>query len=151
MAILNSLERKFIMVASVRHTSFTNTTGAVVVAGGATVEKGQDYGLEVVSRTLAAVDIGDQPGETQDAAGMIFAEFKGVVIKCVTSLEVFRVAGGITYAFYYLIDERAYPGYSITTANGVSTLNFQDGATAAGNGLLVAGDIVRMTVAIGNS
>lgn len=137
------------MVASVRHTEFTNATGAVVVAGGATVEKGQDYGLEVVSRTLAAIDVGNGAGKTQHAAGMIFAEFKGVTIKSVPSIEVYRVAGGVTYKFTYLTDARAYPGYIISTANGVSTLRFRDGG--AGNGLLLAADIVVMTVEVGNS
>ena len=137
------------MVASVRHTEFTNATGSVVAAGGATVEKGQDYGLEVVSRTLAAIDVGSTAGKNQHASGMIMAEFKGVTIKSVPSLEVYRVAGGVTYKFTYLTDARAYPGYSISTANGVSTLRFRDGG--AGNGLLVAGDIVVATVEVGNS
>jgi hypothetical protein len=137
------------MVASVRHSEFTNTTGAVVAAGGATVEKGQDYGFEVVSRTLAAADVGNGVGQTQHAQGMIFAEFQGVTVKSVTSLEVYRVAGGVTYKFTYLTDARAYPGYIISTANGVTTLRFRDGG--AGNGLLLANDIVRMSVEVGNS
>jgi len=136
------------MVASVRHTEFTNATGAVVAAGGAEVEKGQDYGFEVVKRTLAAADIGTDEGETQHASGMIFAEFKGVVVKNVT-LEIQRVAGGFNYNFTYLTDARAYPGWKVVTANGVSTLRFRDGG--AGNGLLVAGDIVVATVEVGNS
>lgn len=136
------------MVASVRHTDFTNATGAVVAAGGATVEKGQDYGFEIVKRTLAAIDVGNAAGKTQDANGMIFAEFKGVTIKNVT-LEVQRIAGGFNYNFTYLTDARAYPGFKVTTANGVSTLRVRDGGS--GNGLLVAGDIVIATVEVGNS
>ncbi len=138
------------MVASVRHTEFTNATGAVVAAGGATVEKGQDYCFETVSRTLAAIDVGSTAGKTQHASGMIFAEFKGVTIKSVVSVEVFRDAGtGFFYDFTYLTNARAYPGYKIVTANGVSTLMFRDGG--AGNGLLVATDKVVITVEIGNS
>ncbi|MDW0271703.1 MAG: hypothetical protein QN834_09900 [Nitrososphaeraceae archaeon] len=139
------------MVASVRHTEFTNATGAVVVAGGATVEKGQDYGFEVISRTLAAADVdaGAGAGTARHAAGMIFAEFKGIAVKSVPSLEVFRVAGGITYRFTYLTNATAKFGYSFSTTDGITTLRFKDGA--AGNGLLVAGDIVVATVEVGNS
>lgn len=136
------------MVASVRHTEFTNATGSVVAAGGAAVEKGQDYGFEVVKRTLAAIDVGSTAGKTQHASGMIFAEFQGVVVKSVT-LAIQRVAGGFTYNFTYLTDARAYPGFQVVTANGVSTLRFRDGG--AGNGLLLAGDIVVATVEVGNS
>ncbi len=138
------------MVASVRHTEFTNATGAVVAAGGATVEKGQDYGFDVVSRTLAVADVGAGAGQTQDAAGMIFAEFKGVTIKSVGSVQVYRDAGdGFFYSFTYLTDDWASPGYKIVTANGVSTLMFRDNAIA--NGLLIATDKVVITVEIGNS
>lgn len=137
------------MVASVRHSEFTNATGAVVAAGGATVEKGQTYCFETVSRTLAAADVGAGAGQTQHAAGMIFAEFKGVTVKAVTSLAVYRIAGGVTYLFTYLTDAKANPGYIISNANDISTLRFRDGG--AGNGLLVTGDIVVMTVEVGNS
>lgn len=137
------------MVMSVRHVELTNETGAVVAVGGASTTVGQDYSGLVVKRTLAAADIGTGAGTTQHAAGMIFAEVYGGEVKGVTSLEVFRIAGGITYKLTYVTDARVYPGFSVTTANGVSTLRFRDGG--AGNGLLVAGDIVVMNIEVGNS
>lgn len=137
------------MVMSVRNVELTNPTGAVVAVGGASTQIGQDYSGIVTRRTLAAIDIGNTAGKTQHAAGMIFAEVYGGVVKGVTSLEVFRIAGGITYKLTYLTDARVYPGFSVTNLNGVSTVRFRDGG--AGNGLLVAGDIVVMTLEVGNS
>lgn len=137
------------MVASVRHTDFTNATGAVVAAGGATVEKGQDYATHTISRTLAAIDVGNAAGKTQDAAGMIFAEFAGVVAKSVVSISIFRagvlfMAGGDAATTVV-----AKPKYTITTANGISTVRLID--TAAGVGLMAAADVVVMAIEVGNS
>jgi len=137
------------MVASVRHMVFTNATGAVVAAGGATVEKGQDYAAHTISRTLAAIDVGNTAGKTQHASGMIFAEFAGVAAKAVLSISVFRagvlfMAGGDSATTVV-----AKPKYTITTGNGVSTVRLID--TAAGVGLLAADDVVVMAIAVGNS
>ena len=138
------------MVASLRYTGLTNTTGAAVLAGGATIEKGQDYAVHAVPRTLVAADVGTGAGQIRHAQGMIFAEFKGVLIKGVISLQVFRPgANGFFYKFDYLTDATANDGYAITNANGISTLRFRD--AAAGNGILAANDIVVITVAVGNS
>lgn len=140
------------MVAVIRHTALTNTTGAVVAAGGAIVDVGQDYAFQNVTRTLAVIDVGAGAGKTQHASGMIFAEFKGATIKSVT-LEVQRDAAGdgtgFFYNFYYLTDARAYVGYKIVTANGVSTLYLRDGGV--GNGLLVATDKIVAKIELGNS
>ncbi len=137
------------MVASVRHKVFTNDTGAVVAAGGASVEKAQDYAAYTISRTLAAIDVGAGAGKTQHASGMIFAEFEGVTAKAVVSLSVFRagvlfMAGGDLATTIV-----AKPKYTITTANGVSTVRLVD--TAAGVALLAADDVVVMTIVVGNS
>ncbi len=139
------------MVASVRHTNFTNTTGAVVAAGGATVEKGQDYAIHTISRTLAVIDVGNAAGKTQDAAGMIFAEFAGVTAKSVVSISIFR-AGVLFMAGGNLATTQvAKPAYTITTANGISTVRLIDAATAAGAGLMAAADVVVMAIEVGNS
>lgn len=137
------------MVASVRHSVFANATGAVVAAGGATVEKGQDYATHTISRTLAAIDVGVGAGKTQHASGMIFAEFQGVLAKAVISISVFRagvlfMAGGDAATTVV-----AKPKYTITDANGVSTVRLVD--TAAGVGLLAANDVVVMAIVVGNS
>lgn len=137
------------MVMSVRNVELSNATGAVIATGGASTQIGQDYSGIVVRRTLAAIDVGSTAGKTQHASGMIFAEVYGGNVKGVTSLEVFRIAGGITYKLTYLTDARVYPGFSVTNLNGVSTVRFRDGG--AGNGLLVAGDIVVMVLEVGNS
>ena len=137
------------MVMSVRNVELLNATGAVVAVGGASTKVGQDYSGVVVRRTLAAIDVGSGAGKTQHASGMIFAEVYGGEVKGVTSLEVFRIANGITYKLTYLTDARVYPGFSVSTTSGVSTVRFRDGG--AGNGLLVEGDIVVMTLEIGNS
>lgn len=140
------------MTSTVRHRDITNATGAVVAAGGAVISYGQDYALETVTRTLAAIDVGSSAGKIQHAAGMIFAEFKGAVIKSVT-LEILRDAAGdgtgFFYNFYYLTDARAYVGYKIVTANGVSTLMVRD--SGAGNGLLIATDKIVAHIELGNS
>jgi hypothetical protein len=140
------------MVAVVRHAELTNTTGAAVLAGGAIVDVGQDYGFESVTRTLAAADVGAGARQIQNATGMIFAEFRGATIKSVT-LEVQRDAAGdgtgFFYNFYYLTDARAYVGYKIVTANGISTLFVRDGG--AGNGLLIATDKIVAHIELGNS
>lgn len=138
------------MVASLRYTPLTNGTGAAVIAGGATIEKGQDYATKTVSRTLVAADVGTGAGQIRHAQGMIFAEFKGVLIKGVICMQVFRPgANSFFYKFDYLNDAAANDGYAITTANGISTLRFRD--AAAGNGILAANDVVVITVAVGNS
>jgi hypothetical protein len=140
------------MVASIRNRFITNTTGAVVVAGGAIIDYGNDNGFERVTRKLAAIDVGSTAGKIQHADGMIFAEFRGATIKPVT-LEVQRDAAGdgtgFFYNFYYLTDARAYPGYKIVTANGISTLFVRDGG--AGNGLLTANDSIVAYIELGNS
>lgn len=140
------------MVAVIRHADITNTTGAVVAAGGAIVEIGQDNSLQSVTRTLAAIDVGNTAGKIQHANGMIFAEFRGATIKSV-SFDVQRDAAGdgtgFFYNFYYLTDARAYVGYKIVTANGISTLFVRDGG--AGNGLLIASDKIVAKIELGNT
>jgi len=137
------------MTTSVRHTEITNTTAAAVVAGGAPIASGQDYAGETINRTLATIDIGTTAGKTQHAAGMIFAEFTGAVIKRVISTTVFRAAGGIDYVFLGSDAVASHYGYSITTVGNVSTLRLRDGA--ATTGLLAAADRVVVLVELGNS
>lgn len=138
------------MTTTVRHTELTNITTAVVVAGGAAVVSGQDYALETINRTLAAIDVGATAGKTQDAAGMIFAEFTGSVIKRVISATVFRTTGGVDNVFLGGAGPiLAKYGFTITTANNVSTLRLID--SAATTGLLAAADRVVVTVEVGNS
>lgn len=140
------------MVASVRHRFITNTTGAAVVAGGATIDYGDDNGFETVARKLTAADIGNGAGQIQNATGMICAEFRGATIKSVT-LEIQRDAAGdgtgFFYNFYYLTNAPASVGYKIVTAKGISTLFIRDGG--AGNGLLTANDSIIAFIQLGNS
>jgi hypothetical protein len=138
------------MVQIVRHVELTNTTGAAVAAGGASTKVGQDYSEINLRRTLAAADVGTSAGQTQHAQGMIFAEVYGGVIKGVVSMQVFRPgANSFFYKFDYKTDATANDGYAISTANGVSTLKFRDGAS--GNGLLAANDLVVIKIEVGNS
>lgn len=138
------------MTIAIRHTELTNTTGAVVAAGGAAVASGQDYAIESVARTLAAADIGTGAGTTQHASGMIFAEFTGATIKRVISATVFRTTGGVDYVFLGGAGPvLANYGFTITTANNVSTLRLRDGS--ATTGLLATDDRVVVLVEVGNS
>ncbi len=137
------------MTTVTRHTELDNATGAVIAAGGAPVVSGQDYALETINRTLAAIDVGSTAGKTQHASGMIFAEFTGSTIKRVISATVFRAAGGVDYVFFGGGPILANYGFTITTANNVSTLRLRDGA--ATTGLLAAADRVVVTVELGNS
>jgi hypothetical protein len=138
------------MVAVLRHTELANATGAVVAAGGALVNQGQDYATEVVVRTLAAVDIGSTAGKTQHASGMIFAEFQGATVKRVISAAIVRTANNFEMFFTGTDAVEAAIGFQITNANGGSTLRLLDSATGAG-GRLAAGDRVIITVELGNS
>lgn len=134
------------MTMSVRHVTLTNATGAVVAAGGASTQIGQDYSGIVIKRTLAAIDVGATAGKTQDAAGMIFAEVQAGAVKTVVSIAVYRAGvlflGGAGPIL-------AKPGFTITDANGVSTIRLTD--TSGTTGLLAAGDVVVMFIAVGNS
>lgn len=127
-----------------------NTTAAVIPAGGALIQYGQDYATETVSRTLAAIDVGVGAGKTQHAEGMIFAEFKGAIIKQVIALTVLRPNGTFKYSFLGTDAKIATVGFKITLVNGLSTLRLQDSATDA-TSLLAADDIVVATLVLGNS
>ncbi|MGN6560763.1 MAG: hypothetical protein ACTHJ2_09590 [Candidatus Nitrosocosmicus sp.] len=137
------------MTAVIRHSDFTNGTGAVVVAGGAPVEIEANNSIHSRSVTLTNSDVGNAAGQTQHANGMIIAELEGSDFKRVICLEVFRLSNNFYYKFDYRIDATANYGTRIINANGKSTLMFRDGA--AGNGLLLAGDIVTVTFEAGNS
>lgn len=137
------------MTTSVRYSTLTNTTGAAVVAGGATINQGQDYAEQYVDVTLAAADIGTSAGQTRHAAGMIFAEFTGAVVKRVTA-KIMRTAGGFDYQFLGTDAVTANIGFSITTANGISTVRLKDLPTGAA-GYLAAGDHIVALVELGNS
>jgi len=138
------------MTTVVRHTNVTNSTGAVIAAGGAAIASGQDYATETINRTLTADDVGAGAGQTQDAAGMIFAEFTGSVIKGVISSQVFRAAGGIDYDFVGTNAVCANYGFSITTVGNVSTLRLQD-LPSDPAAFLAAADRVIVVVELGNS
>jgi hypothetical protein len=138
------------MTSTTRYTELTNGTGEVVAAGGAAVNKGQDYATEVVVRTLAAIDIGAGAGKTQNASGMIVAEFQGATIKRVISASVVRTANNFEMFFYGTDAVAAAFGFKITTASGTSTLRILDSATGAA-GQLAAGDRVIVVVELGNS
>lgn len=137
------------MVASVRYSATTNNTGAVIVPGGALIASGQDYALETVSRTLAAIDVGNSAGKTQDAAGMIFAEFQGAEVKNVISVTVLRTANNYSYNFLGTDAVTLNVGFRIVNSGGVSTLRFQDSASGAA-GRVAAGDVVVVTLALGS-
>lgn len=139
------------MVSSLRYSTITNGTGAAVVAGGALVSVGQDYAAETVDRILVAADVGAGAGQTQHAAGMIFAEFKGAVIKKVISASIVRTAGNFDYFYLGTDIITANIGFQIVAvnANGVSTLRLIDGAAAAAQ--LAAGDHIIVVVELGNS
>lgn len=138
------------MVAVLRHTELTNSTGVIVAAGGAAVRQGQDYATEVVVRTLAAIDVGTGGGKTQHASGMIVAEFTGAVVKRVISASIVRTTNNFEMFFYGTDAAIAAVGFKITNANGVSTLRLLDSATDAA-ARLIADDRVILIVELGNS
>lgn len=138
------------MTMVVRDIVLTNTTGAPVVAGGMPATGGQDRACEVINVILTANDVGAGAGQTQNAAGMIIAEFQGAVIKNVVSMEVFRVTNGFAYNFLGSDAVSANYGYSVTNTNNVSTLRLIDSATGAA-GRLAANDKVTILVEVGNT
>lgn len=138
------------MTTAVRHTEITNSTGAAVVAGGAIVASGQDYAFETITRTLVAADVGTGAGQTRNANGMIFAEFKGANIKAVISSVVLRTAGGFDYVFLGTDAVIANFGFSITNGADKSTLRLKDLPTGAA-GYLAADDKIVVVVELGNS
>lgn len=141
------------MTMTVRNVELTNpSTTNPVAAGSASTAIGQDYSGIIVRRYLTAGDIGTNAGQTQDAAGMIFAEIYGGAIQGVTSLQVFRPSGAegsLTYLMNSVTNVPFKPGFSFSTTGGISTLRLRDGG--ATTGLLAAGDMVVMTVEVGNS
>lgn len=138
------------MTMVVRHYDLTNGTGAAVVAGGAIIEKGQDYAAVEVTRTLVAADIGGGAGQTQHAAGMIFTEVLGSLIKRVVSLSIARTAGGFDYFFQGSDAVTTNIGFQIVNTDGKSTLRIKDLPTGAG-GRLAANDKVIVVLELGNS
>lgn len=138
------------MTMVVRHFDLTNTTGAAVLPGGATIEKGQDYATQEITVTIAAADVGGGAGQTQEAAGMIFAEVYGSLIKRVISESVVRTAGGFDYFFQGSDIVTKKIGFKIVNTDGKSTLRLID-AASGGAGRLAAGDKVVVIVELGNS
>jgi|SRR5690349_11660121 hypothetical protein len=139
------------MTAVVRHSTFTNTTGAAVVAGGASLEMEKNYSAHTREITLAAADVGNAAGQTQNAAGMLVAEVEGADIKRVVSVQVFRLANNFLMQVIPAVaaDPNLTYGTRIIDVNGVSTLRLLD-STAAGAGRLAAGDIVVINFLVGN-
>jgi diphthamide biosynthesis methyltransferase len=138
------------MTTSIRHSALENTTGAVVAANGAIVNQGQDYAIQSIDRKIAAIDVGSTAGKTQHASGMIFAEFQGVAIKRVISASVVRTANGFDYFNLGTSANTTKIGFSITNADGKSTLRLHDAAADA-PGKLVADDHVIVLLELGNS
>lgn len=138
------------MTMVIRHFDLTNGTGAVVAVGGATIEKGQDYAAVEVTRTISAIDVGGDPGKTQHAEGMMFAEVYGSVIKRVISADIIRTAAGFDYMFLGANDVAANIGFKIVNTDGKSTLRLKDGATAGG-GRIADADKIVVVVELGNS
>lgn len=138
------------MTSTVRYSTTTNTTGAVVVAGGASINQGQDYAEQYVDVTLTAADVGTGAGQTRHAAGMIFAEFTGAVVKRVTADIIRPGANSFDYIFVGADDVAANIGFSITTANGKTTVRIRDAATAGG-GQVAANDHIVALIELGNS
>jgi len=141
------------MTMTVRNVELENPSAVnPVVAGSATTAIGQDYSGIIVRRYLTAGDIGTAAGQTQHAAGMIFGEIYGGNVKGVTSLQVFRptgAEGSLTYLMNSVTNVPFKPGFSFSTSGGISTLRLRDGG--ATTGLLADGDMVVMTVEVGNS
>jgi hypothetical protein len=137
------------MVMVIRTVSLANTTGAVVAAGGAGTTIGQDYAGIQVKRTMAAADLGTGAGAVRHAEGMIFAEVTGGYIKG-AQIDIYRIAGGFTYKVVGAADGIIDVGAKVVNVAGVSTLRVRDNGAAAGCRLL-AGDIVVVTIQVGNS
>jgi hypothetical protein len=138
------------MTTSIRHSVIENTTGAAVVADGAIINYGQDYAGQSIDRKIVAADVGAGAGQTQHAAGMIFAEFQGAVIKRVVSASIVRTTGGFDYFFQGSDTVSNNIGFSITNTDGKSTLRIKD-APSGGAGRLVANDHVIVILELGNS
>jgi hypothetical protein len=138
------------MTSSIRYREITNTTGVAVLPGGALINFGKDIATETINVTLAAADVGAGAGQTQNANGMILAEFKGAQIKQVISTVVLRTAAGFAYEFLGTDAVSANYGFSITNVDTISTLRLKDLPTGAA-GRLAAGDEIIVTLSIGNS
>lgn len=138
------------MTTSVRYSTLTNATGAAVIAGAAAITQGQDYAEQCVDVTLTAADVGTGAGQIRHAAGMIFAEFNGAVVKRVTADIIRPGANSFDYIFLGADDVAANIGFSVTYANGKSTVRIRDGATAGG-GQVAANDHIVALIELGNS
>lgn len=143
----------------------TNTTGDLIPSGNAAIllNQGQDYAVEIISRTIINAEIGANAGQTRDAAGTVlgvngflFAQFQGALIKRVLSLEILRPRGGagmLGNAFTQIVGtanntvKLTWWTYSL---NGLNSLYILDEAAGA-PGQIVAADIVRAMVLLGNS
>lgn len=138
------------MTSVVKYSRLTNTTGAAIVIGGANATIGQEYADQAIEVTLTAADVGTGAGQTRNASGMIFAEIYGAVVKRVTAKIMRPGANAFEYVFVGANDVAANIGFSVTNANGKSTIRLRDGATAGG-GQVAANDLIVATVYIGNN
>ena len=139
------------MSASIRLTSLTNTTGAALLAGGAPVRHGSDFATEILAVTLVAADIGTGAGTTRHASGKLLGEFTGGVIKNIVAVTIVRPTAGASPFIIWKGTDAVTAAYSlpIVQVGSVCSLRIVDLASGAA-GYLAAGDIVTVTVAIGN-
>ena len=166
------------MTATVRFSTITNTTGALLPKGSPAllVNSGQDYATQVVSRILTAQEAGGVGGTVYGVGtirdntnafvlgtnGFLFAQFNGALIKTV-SLELYRqsnIGAGGAVASLSKITGTAAGGPTVLKwvsqfVNGVSSLYLWDATTAVGTASTEAnalsGDTIVATVTLGNS
>ena len=132
-------------MAIIRCATQTNATGAALTS--AVVVDGRDYTLKSIKRVLAAADVGNGAGQTQNAAGLLVAQFVGATVKDVVNFSIYRPSGGDP-VWTQLLDG-FYAGDALLSVSW----------TVKGNGLylrettnaiLATGDIIQFLVVVGN-
>lgn len=91
------------MTSSVRYTSITNSTGAVLTTATGLIIDGKDGGLKVFRRVFAAIDVGTDAGKTRDntnpTKGCLVCTILGSKIKEIISLSLFKPTNATNQVF----------------------------------------------------
>lgn len=143
------------MTSVIRYADVINGTGAVLTTTTGLVIEGKDGSHKAFRRVLAAIDIGNGAGKTQDASdptgGCLVCTVKGAKIKAVTGFQLFRPAVATNATFNYVQEATAAHffkyGWRIS-ADGYSLYLHDAGDDATT--LLAAGDFIAVNLILGN-
>jgi hypothetical protein len=138
-------------MAIVRYATKGNATGAVLTS--ALIKDGKDYTLKCIVRKLAAADVGNGAGQTQEANGCLVAQIQGAVFKDIIHCSIIRnalIAGwnAIGDGYHSQIGDAQTLGWKIS-ADGKS-LYVKD-STANADAQVVADDTIYILALVGNS